>query len=82
MDYSLPGSSVRGIFWQEYWSGLPFPTPGDIPNPGTEPGVSCVSSIGRRILYHCATLEAHRQAILTVFQLREKRTINHVPNTV
>ena len=23
---------------QEYWSGLPFPTPGDLPNPGTEPG--------------------------------------------
>ena len=22
---------------QEYWSGLPFPTPGDIPNPGIEP---------------------------------------------
>ena len=21
----------------EYWSGLPFPSPGDIPNPGTEP---------------------------------------------
>ena len=21
----------------EYWSGLPFPTPGDLPNPGTEP---------------------------------------------
>ena len=22
---------------QEYWSGFPFPTPGDLPNPGTEP---------------------------------------------
>ena len=22
---------------QEYWSGLPFPPPGDPPNPGTEP---------------------------------------------
>ena len=32
----LPGSSVRGIF-QEYWSGLPFPSPTDIPNPGIEP---------------------------------------------
>ena len=21
----------------EYWSGLPFPSPGDLPNPGTEP---------------------------------------------
>ena len=23
---------------QEYWSGLPFPSPGDLPNPGVEPG--------------------------------------------
>ena len=23
---------------QEYWSGLPFPTPGDLPDPGIEPG--------------------------------------------
>ena len=37
MDYSLPGSSVHGIFWQEYWSGLPFPSPEDLPNPGIEP---------------------------------------------
>ena len=22
---------------QQYWSGLPFPTPGDLPNPGIEP---------------------------------------------
>ena len=22
---------------QEYWKGLPFPTPGDLPNPGIEP---------------------------------------------
>ena len=22
---------------QEYWSGLPFPYPGDLPNPGIEP---------------------------------------------
>ena len=24
-------------FRQEYWSGLPFPPPGDLPHPGTEP---------------------------------------------
>ena len=23
---------------QEFWSGLPFPSPGDLPNPGIEPG--------------------------------------------
>ena len=38
MDGNPPGSSVHGSFpRQEYWSGLPFPTPGDLPNPGIEP---------------------------------------------
>ena len=26
------------FFRQEYWSGLPFPSPGDLPDPGIEPG--------------------------------------------
>ena len=30
MDHSLPGSSVRGVLWQEYWSGLPCTPPGDL----------------------------------------------------
>ena len=38
MNWSLPGSSVHGIFQAKYWSGLPFPSPGDFSNPGTEPG--------------------------------------------
>ena len=38
MDYSLPGSSVHGIIHQEYWSGLPCPPPGDLPDPGIKPG--------------------------------------------
>ena len=25
-----------GFFRQEYWSGLPFPPPGDLPDPGIE----------------------------------------------
>ena len=37
MDCNPPGSSVHGIFRQEYWSGLPFPSPGDLPDPGIEP---------------------------------------------
>ena len=27
-----------GFSRQEYWSGLPFPSPGDLPDPGMEPG--------------------------------------------
>ena len=26
-----------GVFRQEYWSGLPFPPPGDLPDPGIKP---------------------------------------------
>jgi len=26
-----------GFFRQEYWSGLPCPSPGDLPDPGMEP---------------------------------------------
>jgi len=31
-----------GFYMQEYWSGLPFLSPGDLPGPGTKP-VSSVS---------------------------------------
>ena len=27
-----------GYSRQEYWNGLPFPLPGNLPDPGTEPG--------------------------------------------
>ena len=27
-----------GFSRQDYWSGLSFPPPGDLPNPGIEPG--------------------------------------------
>ena len=37
MDCSPPGSSVHGISQAKYWSGLPFPSPRDLPNPGIEP---------------------------------------------
>ena len=37
MDCSPPGSSTMGFSRQEYWSGLPLPSPGDLPDPGIEP---------------------------------------------
>ena len=36
-ELSWRGSSVHGFFRQEYWSGLPFPPPGDLSNSGIEP---------------------------------------------
>ena len=42
MDCSPPGPLSMGFSRQEYWSGLPFPFPGDLPDPGIEP-VSCTA---------------------------------------
>ena len=37
MDCSPPGSSLSVEFSrQEYWSGLPFPPPGELPDPGVQ----------------------------------------------
>ena len=37
LDCSPPGSSVCGVLRQEYQSGLPFPSAGDLPDPGIKP---------------------------------------------
>ena len=37
MDCSLPAPPSMGFSRQEYWSGLPFPSPGDLPDTGIEP---------------------------------------------
>ena len=37
MDCSLPGFSIHGILQAEYWSGLLFPSPEDLPDPRIEP---------------------------------------------
>ena len=31
-------SMSMGFSRQEYWTGLPFPSPGDLPDPGIDPG--------------------------------------------
>ena len=48
VDRSPPGSSVRGVFHQEYLSELPFPSPGDLlsSDPARTACVSCISRIG------------------------------------
>ena len=42
-DCSPPGSSVRRISQQEYWSGLPFPSLEDLPDPGIKPVSSALA---------------------------------------
>ena len=42
-NVALQAPLSMGFSRQEYWSGLPFPPPGDLPDPGMEPK-SLVSS--------------------------------------
>ena len=39
MDCSPPGFSVHGILQAKILEGLPFPPPGDLPDPGIESGL-------------------------------------------
>ena len=38
------GPLSMGFFRQEHWSGYPFPFPGDLPNPGIEPGIPALQA--------------------------------------
>ena len=37
-------SPSMGFSRQEYWSGLPFPSPGDLPDPGIKPGSAALEA--------------------------------------
>ena len=37
IDCSPPSPTARGFSRLEYWRGLPFPSPGDLPYPGIKP---------------------------------------------
>ena len=57
MDGSPPGNSVPGILQERYWSGLPCPPPGDLPNPGTNTASLTSSALAGRFLTTSATWE-------------------------
>ena len=45
MDCSPPSSSVHGISWARMLKGLLFPSPGDLPVPGIEPGFPALHAV-------------------------------------
>ena len=48
--YQAPLS--MGFSRQEHWSGLPFPSPGDLPDPGIEPGSPACTPLIHGISVH------------------------------
>ena len=59
-----------GFSRQEYWSGLLFPTPGDLPDSGIGPASLCID---RQILYQLNHLGVHLNG--RVYALFRKMTI-------
>ena len=56
MDYSLPGSLFMDFSRQEDCGGLPFPPPGDLPNPGIEPESPVSPALDSLPLLHMGSL--------------------------
>ena len=50
-----------GFSWQEYWSGLPCPPPGDLPDPGIEPASLKSPALASRLFTTRATWEALKE---------------------
>ena len=50
MDYSLPGSSVHGIFQARILEWVPFPPSGDFPDPGIKPTSSASPALAHGYL--------------------------------
>ena len=53
-----------GFSRQEYWSGLPFPSPGDLPNPGIKPASLTSLALAGEFFTSSATWEAQKKVKL------------------
>ena len=79
IDCSLPGSSVHGIFQVRIleWVAISLSSRSSWPRGWTH--VSCISCIGRGLLYHCVTWQAHIHLLLSHVVLKIVITVQHFP---
>ena len=56
-----------GILWQEYWSGLPFPPPGDLPDPRIEHTSFMSPALTGKFFTTSATLESQVRRLDTQY---------------
>ena len=58
VDIAYQAPLSMGFSRQEYWSALPFPSPGDLPNPGIKPMSLASSALAGRFFTPRATWKA------------------------
>ena len=77
----LSGMSM-GFSRQEYWSGLPFPSPGDLPSPGIEPGslllqaYSLPPELPEKSIKHDTTTQICREKVANSINLLLRKGIS------
>ena len=59
--YQAPLS--MGFSRQEYWSGLPWPPPGDLPDPGIKPASLASPALAGGFFTASTTQEAHKSTV-------------------
>ena len=82
MDYSLPAPLSMGFSRQEYWSGLPCPSPGDLPNPGIKPEsltVSCIFIAITQTTFSLHLTDRNALQLAAVIRLFSKQNIIILP---
>ena len=63
-----------GFSRQDYWSGLPFTSPGDLPNPGMEPGSPTLQG------YSLSSGPPGKPTISSTCMLKNLNTKKHIQN--
>ena len=81
MDYSLQASLSMGFSRQEYWSGLPFPSPGDLPDPGIEPRSGTEPMSSTLQAFTTPNFEIYNTKVLKSHDIKEKLWSLHLKQT-
>ena len=80
MDLSPPGSSVHGIFQVRILELVSFPLHGIFPSQNRT-HISCISCIGRWILYHCTSWESQSEYIVA-YNSKIRRVDKYTLNSI
>ena len=70
-----------GFSRQEYWSGLPCPPPGDLPDSGTEPTSLMSLALSGKFFTTSATWEAQSEAEKGLLQGHARSSFSKPPNS-
>ena len=69
-------SLSRGFSQQEYWSGVPFPPPGHLPDPGIEPTSLTSPELAGRFF---STISASKSCVFAVLSILEDSPLVFYP---